>query len=85
MVFADASYTPDQNLDMLVRTVRILQVGMGLQLSENADLTEEYNKMQDDLAVRKSPSQSFVNNYVFYEFRHNGLELATECLSMLLK
>ncbi|GAX75484.1 hypothetical protein CEUSTIGMA_g2927.t1 [Chlamydomonas eustigma] len=50
MVFADASYNPDQNLDMLVRTVRILQVGMGLQLSENAELTEEFNKMQEDLA-----------------------------------
>ena len=51
LVFADANYNPDQNLDMLVRTIRMLQVGMDLQQTENADLTEEYNRLQEDFVV----------------------------------
>ena len=50
-IFADLAYTPDQNLDMLVRTIRMLQVGFGLQLNENQDLTEEFNRLQEDYAV----------------------------------
>ena len=53
LVFADAGYTPDQNLDMLVRTIRMLQVGMGVQLTENADLTDEFNKLQEEFTVRE--------------------------------
>lgn len=52
LVFADPGYTPDQNLDMLVRTIRMLQVGMGMQLTENAELTDEFNKLQEDFTVR---------------------------------
>ena len=56
LVFADANYTPDQNLDMLVRTIRMLQVGLDLQTSENADLTEEFNRLQEEFTVRKRPN-----------------------------
>ena len=53
LIFADAGYTPDQNLDMLVRTIRMLQVGLDLQVTENGDLTEEYNRLQEDFSVRR--------------------------------
>ena len=38
---------------MLVRTIRMLQVGMGVQLTENADLTDEFNKLQEEFTVRE--------------------------------
>lgn len=51
-IYADASATPDQNLNTLVRTIRLLQVGLDLQLTENEDLSSDFNRMQDEFAVR---------------------------------
>lgn len=33
-------------VDMLLRTIRLLQIGLEVQFTENADLTAEYNELQ---------------------------------------
>ncbi len=51
-IFADANYSPEQNLDMLVRLVRLLQVNSDLQLLRNQELTEDLGELQEEFAVR---------------------------------
>eukprot|EP00955_Chlamydomonas_euryale_P047095 353588-Chlamydomonas_euryale.AAC.7 len=50
-IFADPALAPDQNLNTLVRLVRLLQVGLDLQLTENEDLSSDFNRLQDEFAV----------------------------------
>eukprot|EP00955_Chlamydomonas_euryale_P016764 179093-Chlamydomonas_euryale.AAC.1 len=54
-ICADPALEPDQNLNTLVRIVRLLQVGLNLQLSENEDLSGGFNRLQDEFAVGVGP------------------------------
>ncbi len=53
-IYADQNFAPDQNLNTLVRAVRLLQVSLELQMNENADLADDFNAMQTEFAVRWS-------------------------------
>lgn len=47
----DPAFTPDQNFNTLVRTVRLLQVSLDLQIMRNDDLTEEINQLNTEAEV----------------------------------
>lgn len=50
-VYADPSLPPEQTADLLVRTVRLLQVALDVQFQENEQLITDYNTMRDDFQV----------------------------------
>jgi hypothetical protein len=45
-VVADQSLQPQQNVDILLRVVRILQAALDVQFSENEEVTADFNELQ---------------------------------------
>ncbi|KAG1678296.1 hypothetical protein FOA52_013917 [Chlamydomonas sp. UWO 241] len=49
-IFADASLPPEQSLNTLVRALRLLQVGLDLQLTENEEMSDDFNRLQNEFS-----------------------------------
>eukprot|EP00798_Chlamydomonas_sp_ICE-L_P007852 gene7852-1058_t len=47
-IYADPSLAPEQNLDTLVRTVRLLQCALEIQFKENDGLVNDFNTLTQD-------------------------------------
>jgi hypothetical protein len=47
----DPDLSPDDNTQVLLRTVRMLQLGMEVQLLEQDNNTQEINALRDELQV----------------------------------
>ena len=50
-LYADPAYPPTQTVDVLLRSVRLLQIALEVQFSENEQLTSDYNRLNDDYQV----------------------------------
>lgn len=50
-VYVDPAYPAEQSLDLLQRTVRLLQVAMDIQFKENEQLINDFNATREELLV----------------------------------
>lgn len=58
-VYPEPSYTPEQNVDLLLRTLRLMQTAMDVQFRENDTLINDFNNMREDLQVLCSWKKMF--------------------------
>lgn len=50
-VTVDKQYAPEDNVELLLRTIRVLQLSLDVQIRENEQLVTDYNGVTNELAV----------------------------------
>ena len=54
-ILPDTSMSAEENVELLLRTVRMLQLGLEAQFADNDNIVRENNSLRDELKVQTEP------------------------------